>query len=138
MTATHKNKTFTTLLAAACGGFGFHRFYLSGLKDFWGWVHFATVPLTLLLVATGADRPMLFSAMPLVLSALAAIVEALVLGLTPDEKWDARHNANSGRQSSSSWSLALILVLTTGVGAVAMIAVIARTFDLLFTGGAYG
>ena len=138
MTATHKNKTFTTLLAAACGGFGLHRFYLSGLKDFWGWAHFATVPLTLLLVATGDNRPTLFSAMPLILSTLAAVVEALVIGLTPDEKWDARHNANSRRQSSSNWPLALILVLTTGVGAVATIAVIARTFDLLLTGGAYG
>jgi hypothetical protein len=96
------------------------------------------VPLSLLLAATGGDRPLLFSAMPLVLSALAAVVEALVLGLTPDDKWDARHNPASGRRSSSTWPLALLLVLTTGVGAMAVIAVIARTFDLLYTGGAYG
>jgi hypothetical protein len=137
MTATYKNKTFATLLAAVSGGLGFHRFYLSGPKDFWGWVHLVTAPLSSLLVATGGDRPILFSAMPLVLSALAAVIEALVIGLTPDDKWDALHNADSGRQSSSGWPLALMLVLTTGVGAIAVIAVIARTFDLLYTGGAY-
>jgi TM2 domain-containing membrane protein YozV len=138
MVAPYKNKTFATLLAAVCGGLGFHRFYLSGPKDFWGWGHFVTAPLAWLLVMTGGDRPMLFSAMPFVLSALAAVIEALVIGLTPDDKWDARHNAGSGRQSSSGWQLALTLVLTTGIGAIAVIAVIARTFDLLYTGGAYG
>jgi TM2 domain-containing membrane protein YozV len=138
MAVTHKNKTLATLLAAAGGGIGLHRFYLAGPKDAWGWLHLATVPLSLLLAVTGGDRPLLFSAMPIVLSALAAVVEALVIGLTPDDKWDARHNPASGRQSSSNWPLALLLVLTTGVGAMAVIAVIARTFDLLYTGGAYG
>jgi TM2 domain-containing membrane protein YozV len=138
MSATHKNKTFATLLAALGGGLGFHRFYVAGPRDFAGWAHFATVPLALLLMATGGERQMLFSAMPFVLSVLIAIVEALVIGLTPDEKWDAHHNTGSGTQSSSAWPLALILVLTTGIGAIAVIAVIARTFDLLYTGGAYG
>ena len=138
MPAPHKNKTFATILAALCGGLGFHRFYLAGLKDFAGWAHFATGPLSLLLIATGGERQMLFSAMPFVLSALVAIIEALVIGLTPDEKWDASHNAGSSRNSSSGWPLALALVLTTGAGAIAVIAVIARTFDLLYTGGAYG
>jgi hypothetical protein len=32
----------------------------------------------------------------------------------------------------------VLLVLTFGGGAIAVIAAIARTFDLLFTGGAYG
>jgi hypothetical protein len=138
MSATHKNKTFATLLAAVLGGLGFHRFYLSGLKDWAGWAHFATLPLAALLVATGGERQILFSAMPLVLSVLVAIVEALVIGLTPDDKWDVRHNLASDRQSSSGWPLALVLVLTTGIGAIAVIATIARTFDLLYTGGAYG
>jgi hypothetical protein len=138
MAATHKNKTFATLLAAVLGGSGIHRFYLSGLKDWAGWAHFATLPLAGLLVVTGGERQVLFSAMPLVLSVLVAIVEALVIGLTPDDKWDARHNPASGQQSSSNWPLALVLVLTTGIGAIAVIATIARTFDLLYTGGAYG
>jgi hypothetical protein len=58
--------------------------------------------------------------------------------LTADEKWDATHNAKSGQQSDSGWPLAVLLVLAFGTGAIAVIAAIARTVDLLFTGGAYG
>lgn len=75
---------------------------------------------------------------PLVLSLLASLLEALVLGLTSDEAWDARYNPKSGKKSESSWILALILVLTLGIGAMALIAVLARSLDLLYTGGAYG
>jgi hypothetical protein len=89
-----------------------------------------------LLLWTGA--PLLFSASPLVISVLAAFIETLVIGLTPDDKWDALHNRDSGHQSDSTWPLALLLVLTLGLGATALIAAIARTFDLLYTGGAYG
>ena len=68
----------------------------------------------------------------------AAFIEALVIGLTPDEKWDDAHNKDSGRKSDSGWILVVLLVLTFGGGAIAIIAAIARAFDLLFTGGAYG
>lgn len=138
MQTMHKNKTLATLLAAILGGIGVHRFYLFGKKDFWGWAHTTTLPLAALLVTLRPNQPMLFTAAPLVVSVLSAFLEALVLGLTPDDKWDAQHNASSGQQSSSGWPLALILVLTLGAGAIAVIATIARTFDLLFTGGAYG
>lgn len=138
MQTTHKNKTLTTLLAATLGGIGAHRFYLFGKKDFWGWVHAVTLPLTAVLLGLRPDQPALFMAAPLIVSILSAFLEALILGLTPDDKWDVRHNVSSGRQSSSGWPLAIILVLTLGVGAIAVIAAIARTFDLLFTGGAYG
>jgi len=77
-------------------------------------------------------------AAPLIISILIALLEALVLGLTPDDKWDAQYNSSSGRRSSSGWPLAVILVLTLGIGAIVVIATIARTFDLIFTGGAYG
>lgn len=138
MPTSHKNKTFATLLAAVTGSIGLHRFYLFGKRDFWGWMHAATLPLAALLAAFQPGAPLLFTGAPLVVSALGGLLEALVLGLTPDEKWDARHNQDSGRQSASGWPLALLLVLTLGAGAIALIAAIARTFDLLFTGGAYG
>jgi TM2 domain-containing membrane protein YozV len=138
MTGSHKNKTIATLLASLLGALGIHRFYLHGLPDRWGWLHAASLPLSALAAFGANGAPWLFTAMPLVLSMLAGLLEALVIGLTPDDKWDARHNPDSGQQSHSKWPLALLLVLTTGFGATALIAVIARLFDLLLTGGAYG
>ena len=116
MTKDHKNKTLAALLSTLFGGVGAHRFYLYGKKDVWAWVHILLFPL----------------------SVFAGFLEALVIGLTQDEKWDEKHNRESGRQSNSGWLLVILLVLTFGGGAIALIAAIARTFDLWFTGGAYG
>jgi hypothetical protein len=138
MSSSHKNKTLATLLAAALGGVGGHRFYLYGARDKWAWLRLATLPLSIVLANFYFGQPILLTYLLLILSALVAVIEALVLGLTPDEKWDARYNAGSGRQSQSSWMLALILVFTVGLGATGLITVLARAFDLLYTGGAYG
>ncbi|HEY4542230.1 MAG TPA: hypothetical protein VIG66_07655, partial [Noviherbaspirillum sp.] len=93
----HKNKTFATFLAVIPGGIGLHRFYLAGARDFWAWVHAAALPLSLLLMASRPDMPTLFALLPLIVSALVALLAGLVIGLTPDEKWDAQYNATSGR-----------------------------------------
>ncbi|AKZ64162.1 membrane protein [Herbaspirillum hiltneri N3] len=138
MTIQHKNKTFTTFLAAVFGGIGIHRFYMAGRKDPIGWLHLATLPVSALLIWTFSNSQPLFMGMLFALSVLCGFLEALVIGLTPDEKWDATRNPASGKKSESHWVLALILVLTLGVGAMSVIALMARSFDLLFTGGAYG
>lgn len=138
MAIMHKNKTFATFLATFAGGLGAHRFYLRGLHDRWGWLHLSSLLLCGLALQLWFDAPLLFTAAPLVLSILAGFMTALVLGLTPDDKWDQTYNAGSGKQSRSGGWLALTLILTTGLGAVTLIAVIARTLDLLFTGGSYG
>ncbi|MGZ3238294.1 MAG: hypothetical protein ACXWIN_03450 [Burkholderiaceae bacterium] len=138
MPSRHKNKTLATFLASVFGSIGLHRFYMYGQKDRWAWAHLLSLPLSAVAIALFANQPILFSFSPLLLSGLAAFLEALVIGLTPDDKWDAQHNPDSGRQSQSDWPLALLLVLTVGIGAVSLIAMIARFFDLLYTGGAYG
>ncbi|STQ93613.1 Uncharacterised protein [Janthinobacterium lividum] len=79
-----------------------------------------------------------YQILPLTLSALGGFLEALVLGLMPDDKWDARYNAASGRASDTGWPLAVVLVATLMLGAGVLIATMARLFDLLYTGGAYG
>lgn len=134
----HKNKTYTTLLAFALGGLGAQRFYLRGLKDKAGWLHLASLPAcaAVALAAPGADA--YYKILPLIVSMLAGFLEALVLGLMSDEKWDATYNQGSGRQSDSTWPLALLLVLSLAIGAGGMIAAMSRLFDLLYTGGAYG
>lgn len=134
----HKNKTFATLLAMLVGGLGIHRFYLHGLRERWGLLHLSTLPLSLLLFVSAPGMHGFFAAGPLLLSALASVLEGLAIGLTPDEKWDARFNPGSGKQSRSGWPVVILLVLGVGLGAVGLIWTIARSFDLLYTGGAYG
>jgi len=138
MARAHKNKTFATLLASVLGGIGAHRFYVYGKRDFWAWVHLVTLPLSVLAIASASARPWLFLGMFFVISVLAGFLEALVIGLTPDEKWDARHNPNSAQTSASGWPVVVLIIATMFAGTTGLIAVIARTFDLLFTGGAYG
>jgi hypothetical protein len=62
----------------------------------------------------------------------------LLLGVTADEKFDAAFNVGSEGRSDSRWPLALLLVATMLVGATVLISTMARLFDLLYTGGAYG
>jgi len=125
-------------LASVLGAIGAHRFYLFGHKDRWAWLHLSTLPLSLYLAHHYFGTPGLVTYAPLILSFLIAIICALHIGLTPDEKWDAKHNPNSNQVSDSSWIIALILVSTLAVGAFAVIATLARGFDLLYTGGSFG
>lgn len=138
MPISHKHKTFATLLAFLFGGVGLHRFYLRGARDPWGWAHAASLLASLLVFLVRRDADWFFQLLPLILSMLAGFLEALVLGLMPDEKWDAAFNPGSGKQTDSRWPLALVLVATLMVGAGCLIATLARLFDLLYTGGAYG
>lgn len=138
MHSNHKNKAFATLLAAVTGGIGLHRFYLQGRTDRWGWLHAASLPVTIIFVTFNIGQYGLFQAGALVLSVLIGFIEALVLGLTPDDAWDRIYNAQSGKGTHSGWPVVLLLILTLGLGASALTATLARSFDLLFTGGAFG
>lgn len=136
--ATHKNKTIATLLALLLGWVGLHRFYLHGLTDRWGWLHAVSLPLSAMLLLSNPELPLLVNTLPLVISMLTASIETFVLGLMPDEKWDARHNPTSGVASDSHWPIALMMVVNLFCGATLLLTVLARGFDLMLTGGAYG
>jgi hypothetical protein len=138
MSKQHKNKTFATFLALVLGGIGAHRFYLRGSLDKIGLLHVCSIPIAGLVYGLAPEANLFFKVLPLVVSYIAGFIEALVLGLTPDEKFDAAYNAGSGKASASRWILAVLLVTTMMVGAVAVIGTIARLFDLMYTGGAYG
>lgn len=134
----HKNKTFATLLALLLGGLGAHRFYLRGPLDKLGLLHLTCVPLAGLVIGLAPEAHGFFKVMPVLVSYVVGFLEALIIGLTPDEKFDAAFNAGSGKTSESKWMLAVLLVVTMLVGTTALIATMTRTFDLLYTGGSFG
>lgn len=138
MATPHKNKTLSTLLAVLLGGVGAHRFYLRGNKDRYALLHLTALPVCMFIVTAWPRADGFYKLLPLLLSVLVGQLEALVLGLTPDDKWDAAYNNGNGRQSASGWPLVLLLVAALGVGAGGLIFVIVRLVDLAYTGGAYG
>lgn len=138
MSTVHKNKTLATLLAVILGGFGAHRFYLRGMADKAGLLHLSSAVIAVLVTVLAPQADWFFKVLPLLLSYVVGFVEALVIGVTADEKWDAAFNANSGKRSASKWYLAMLLVATMLLGMTVMIATMARVVDLLYTGGAYG
>lgn len=136
---SHKNKTLATALALSLGGLGAHRFYLHGNVDRPGLLHACSLPVAGLVYSqTQGTVDVFYALLPLLVSYIAAFIAALVIGLTPDEQWDARFNPGGGTRTRSNWLLALLLVATLMVGATVLIATIARLFDLMYTGGAYG
>ncbi|MBC7454657.1 MAG: hypothetical protein H7335_13315 [Massilia sp.] len=135
---THKNKTAATFLALTLGWGGVHRMLLGGARDPLALLHLGAVAATLVLLALLPRANIFYPLLPIIVSAIAGCIEALVIGLMPDEQFDARYNVGSSRQSDSQWPLALLLVTTMLVGTTVLIATMSRLFDLLYTGGAYG
>lgn len=126
---TPRSKTLATWLAFIAGSMGLHRFYLHGLRDAWGWLH---VPPTLLglygverMLELGQDDRLAWALIPLLGLALAAsMLAAIVYGLTPDERWNARHNAGAAVRPSG-WLVVFGVVGAVFVGATVLIATIA-------------
>lgn len=134
----HKNKTLATALAFVLGTVGAHRFYLHGPVDRLGLLHASSLPIAALIYSKVDGIHPFYALLPILVSSIAAFIGALVIGLSPDDKWDARHNAGSGKHSRSTWPLAVLLVLTLLVGTTVLIGTISRLFDVMYTGGAYG
>ncbi|HEY1043900.1 MAG TPA: NINE protein [Telluria sp.] len=136
--ASHKNKTLATTLALLLGGFGAHRFYLRPGPDKVGLLHLASVPVCGLIYGLAPEADWFFKILPLLVSYIAGFIEGFVIGLMPDEKFDAKYNAGSGQHTESRWFLAVVLVTMMLTSGTLIIATMARLFDLLYTGGAYG
>lgn len=122
---------------AVLGGFlGLHRFYLRGLSDPWGWVHAAAAFLGLMGIqrvrSLGVDDAAATFLMPLLgLSISAAMLAAIVHGLTPDERWAQRHHPDIG-VVPSGWGPVLGVVLALMLGATALMATVAFVGQRLF------
>jgi hypothetical protein len=116
-------------LALLLGAAGLHRIYLHGAADRLAWAH---VPVTVLglvgaerMSTLGQDDRLAWVLVPLLgLMLSQAALFAILYALTPDERWDARHNPGlPGR--STRWGAVLAAVAALMVGGVVFIGTIA-------------
>ncbi len=128
-----KSKTLSTWLAFLGGSLGLHRFYLHGFADGWGWLS----PLPTLVGAfgllrlrdAGLDDTLGALLVPwLGLMLVAGMLQAIVIGLTPDERWHQRFNPSlnpSSSEGASGWLNVLGIALSLMVGATILMSTIA-------------
>jgi len=129
----YKSKTLATWVALLGGPLGLHRFYLHGFKDVIGWLY--PVP-TLLGVygvqrvqALGQDDHMSWVLLPVLgLIIASTMLQAILIGLTPDEKWHQRFNPDLAAQPeapSSGWGTVIGVALSLLLGGAVLMASIA-------------
>ena len=124
-----RRKSFAALLAFLLGAFGAHRVYLG--RPRW-WLPLAVTALTLPLllgVRNWYQTPAFFV---LMVPVVAGFIEALVIALMPDEKFDARFNAASQRRNDSGWDAVLVAIATLMVGVTVLVTAIALLFQTIF------
>jgi TM2 domain len=117
---TYRSKLAATWLAILVGTFGVHRFYLKGWRDPFGWLY----PLPALagwvgvqrMRQIGQDDLLSWALIPLLgLAISAAMLSAIVYGLTPDAQWDQRRNPGHEVTSSGPGTvLGVIVALLIG------------------------
>jgi hypothetical protein len=130
MPTHHKSKTLATWIALLGGSLGLHRFYLHGFRDVWGWLYPLPTMLGLLGVQRmremGQDDQLAWALIPLLGLALsAAMLSAIVHGLTNDERWRERYNPGEAEPEASGWAVVIAVMIALLLGAGVLMATIA-------------
>ncbi|MDO9075427.1 MAG: NINE protein [Rubrivivax sp.] len=133
---TRRSKTVTAWLALLLGTLGAHRFYLHGWHDRLGWLHLlptlAGLYGVLRMRELGQDDRLAWLLLPLLgLAISAAMIAGIVHALTPDERWDARHNP--GRPvTATGWGPVLAAIAGLMVGGAVLMGTIAFSGQKFF------
>jgi TM2 domain-containing membrane protein YozV len=133
---SYKSKTLATWLAFLGGVLGLHRLYLQGRADAWTLLHMAPTAVGLYgiwrMLEKGQDDQLAWLMTPALGLILAGTqLLAIIYGLTPDEKWNARFNA-SGRQHQTGWLVVIGVILALMVGAGILMATLAFAMQRFF------
>ena len=132
----YKSKTLATWVALIGGSLGLHRFYLHGFRDRWGWLFLWPSLVGLYGVQRmrhlGGDDHLAWALIPL-LGMMVAIgmLSAIVYGLTPDERWNARFNP-TGPQHHMGWATVIGIVIALVVGGGVLMATLAFSAQRYF------
>jgi hypothetical protein len=123
-------------LALALGALGAHRFYLHGSRDGWAWV--CMLPTTAGLIGLfrarqfGPDDRLAVWLMPLLgLMVTAAMLQAIVVALTPDDRWDARYNPQ-WPPHPTGWGAVLAAIFGLMLGGGVLMATLAFSGERFF------
>lgn len=138
----YRSKTVAAWLALTLGTLGLHRAYLYGKRDLLAWLFPLPTLVGLLGVFRmrnlGQDDHLAWLLIPVLgLMISAAMLTAIVYALTPDEKWDARHNAGLA-PVATGWGPVLAAIAGLMVGGAVLMGTIAfsgqRFFEWQFEG----
>jgi hypothetical protein len=132
----YRSKAVATWLAVAGGALGLHRLYLYGVRDSWAWAHPWPAVLglwgVLRMRGLGQDDRLAWLLIPLLGVMLSiAMLSAIVIGLTPDERWDARHNPGHAPRRTA-WLPVLGVIAALMIGGVVLIGTIAFSGQRFF------
>jgi hypothetical protein len=130
------SKTVAAWLALLFGSLGVHRLYLRGLGDRLAWLY--PVPTlvglagVLRMRALGQDDRLSWLLIPLLGFMLSlGMGVAIVLALTPDEKWDARHNPGHA-VTPTGWGPVTVAIMALAVGGAVLMGTIAFSGEKFF------
>jgi hypothetical protein len=125
----YRSKTAATWIAVATGALGGLRFYLHGTRDLAGWLHWPPTALGLWgawrMHTLGQDDRLASVLVPLLgLSFSVAMLSAIVTGLTPDSRWDERHNTGL-EPRATGWGPVLGTIVALMAGGIVLMGTIA-------------
>ena len=124
-----KHKALAAMLASLTGALGLNRLYL-GQRLWWLPLAVTLIALPLIIgVKNWYQTPAFFV---LMLPVIAGFVQALVIALMPDERFDVRFNAGQSRRNRSGWDAVLVAVITLMVGATVLMTTIALLTQTYF------
>ncbi len=132
----YRSKTVAAWLALLLGSFGAHRLYLHGLRDRRAWLY----PLPTLVGLAGVlrmrnlgqDDGLSALLIPLLgITVSIAMLAAIVIALTPDDKWDARYNPTRNAHRTG-WAPVLAAMAGLFVGAAVLLSTVAFSGQRFF------
>ena len=127
--AKFRHKALAALFASLGGALGINRLYL-GQKLWWLPLAITTLTVPLLIgVRNWYQSPAFFVMM---IPVTAGFIQALVIALMPDDRFDAVYNAGSSRKNQSGWDAVLVAIATLAGGAIALMATLALLFQTYY------